>query len=218
MVTGKSSLAIVISGTGSNMQALIKACNKGLLNAEVAIVISNDPLAAGLVFAESYGIPTSVVDHTRFTSRSAFELELAKIVDQSGASHVLLAGFMRVLGEEFVNRYSGRLLNIHPSLLPAYPGLNTHRRAIENGESHSGASVHFVTQQLDGGPVILQARVEISDDDTVSSLAQRILKMEHKVYPKAVQAVLSGDAKLVGDKCFWNGESRDQPRLYQDIV
>lgn len=181
-------IVILISGRGSNMEAIVRA----KLPAKVAAVISNRADAAGLKFAAQTGIPTQVVDDRGFSSREAFDAALAAAIDAHSPDLLALAGFMRVLGGEFVRRYSGRLVNIHPSLLPAFPGLHTHRRALQEGVKLHGCTVHFVTPQVDHGPIIVQAGVPVRPDDTEESLAARVLRQEHRVYPLAARWFLEG--------------------------
>lgn len=187
----RKKLVVLISGRGSNMRAIVDACHRGDIDAEICAVISNRPDAAGLEFAQAAGIDTAVIDHTRFDSREDFDTALARKIDEYAADFVILAGFMRILTAEFVAHYSGRLINIHPSLLPKFKGLDTHRRALEAGETEHGASVHFVTAELDDGPVIMQARVPVLPDDDEASLAARVLEQEHSLYPAAIQKVVS---------------------------
>lgn len=176
-------IVILISGRGSNMEAIVRAQIPG---ARIAAVISNRPDAGGLVFAASHGIPTRVVDHKAYPSREAFDAALADTIDALAPDLVVLAGFMRVLTDGFVNRYSGRLLNIHPSLLPSFPGLHTHQRALEAGVRVHGTTVHFVTPTLDCGPIVIQAVVPVLPGDDEDSLAARVLVQEHRIYPQAV--------------------------------
>ncbi|VWX57110.1 Phosphoribosylglycinamide formyltransferase [Burkholderiales bacterium 8X] len=183
-------IAILISGLGSNMSAVVRAAERDAwhdrIGARVSIVISNKPGAAGLKFAEDNGIPTAVVPHQDFPSREEFDSALAQVIDAHSPALVLLAGFMRVLTPAFVERYQGRLLNIHPSLLPAFPGLDTHRRAIEAGCRFAGATVHQVTAELDHGPIVAQAIVPVLPDDSADTLRRRVLAVEHGLYPRAV--------------------------------
>lgn len=176
-------IVILISGRGSNMEAIVRAKIPG---ARIAAVISNRPEAGGLAFAASHGIPTRVVDHKAYPSREAFDAALAETIDALAPDLVVLAGFMRVLTDGFVNRYSGRLLNIHPSLLPSFPGLHTHQRALEAGVRVHGTTVHFVTPTLDCGPIVIQAVVPVLPGDDEDSLAARVLVQEHRIYPQAV--------------------------------
>jgi phosphoribosylglycinamide formyltransferase-1 len=180
-------IVILISGRGSNMEALIAARDAGQLPVNIAAVISNRPEAKGLETAGRAGITAHYIDHKAFAGREAFDAALAECIDQFNPDLVVLAGFMRILSEGFVRHYEGRLMNIHPSLLPSFPGLHTHQRALEEGVRIHGCTVHFVTPTLDHGPVIIQAAIPVLDDDTEDSLAARILVQEHKVYPQAVR-------------------------------
>ncbi len=177
------SLVILISGRGSNMQALIEA----KLPARVAAVISNRPNAPGLEIAKMHGYETIVVDQRSYPERTAFDAALMKTIDAYQPDLIALAGFMRILGNDFVNHYQGRLLNVHPSLLPAFPGLNPHRQALKEGVRIHGCTVHFVTAQMDCGPIIIQAAVQVMPDDTEETLAARVLQQEHRIYPEAVR-------------------------------
>ncbi len=183
-------IVILISGGGSNMAAIVRASQRedwpGRLGARVAAVISNRPDAGGLSFAEGEGIATAVVDHRRYEGREPFEADLAAAIDAHQPQLVVLAGFMRILTPGFVARYAGRLVNIHPSLLPAFPGLHTHQRAIEAGCRFAGATVHHVTAELDHGPILEQAVVPVLPGDTADTLAARVLTQEHRIYPQAV--------------------------------
>lgn len=191
-------LVILISGSGSNLQSFIDNASSGQLNAEISAVISNKPTASGLDRASSANIPTDVVDHTQYDTREQFDAELMECVDRFDPDLVILAGFMRILTPTFVKHYYGRLLNIHPSLLPKYPGLKTHQRAIDAGDDKAGATVHFVTEQLDGGPAIVQAAISIEAGDDATSLANRILTKEHIIYPLAAQWFAEGRLQLAG--------------------
>ena len=181
-----SSVVVLISGRGSNMQALLDA------ELPVSAVISNDPAAAGLAIAARRGIATGVVPHKDFASRESFDRALAEEINRHAPELVALAGFMRVLTPEFVESYRDRILNVHPSLLPAFPGLNTHERALAEGVKLHGCSVHFVTADLDHGPIVAQAAIPVRRADTAASLAQRVLKQEHVIYPRAVRWFLDG--------------------------
>jgi phosphoribosylglycinamide formyltransferase-1 len=186
----KPKLVILISGRGSNMQSIVNAIQADKLNAEVAAVISNRPDAAGLDFARDAGITSKTLDHKNFASREAFDQRLMDLIDTFDPDYVVLAGFMRILSAAFVQHYTNRLINIHPSLLPKFKGMHTHKRAIEAGESEHGASVHFVTEELDAGPVILQAKVPVLEADTEETLAARVLVEEHKLYPDALRLLI----------------------------
>lgn len=189
-------IVILISGRGSNMRSIIEACAAESWPAQVAAVIANRPGAAGLEFAATRGIATVVVDHLGFATREAFDAALAQAIDAHAPDLVVLAGFMRILGDEFVRRYEGRLLNIHPSLLPAFPGLHTHRRALEAGCKVVGVTVHFVTPQLDHGPIVIQAAVPVRPGDDEHSLAERVLACEHLIYPRAVRWFVTDRLRL----------------------
>ena len=180
-------IVILISGLGSNMQAIVRSCATEGWSAQVVAVISNKPGAPGLLFAARQGIATAVVDHLQQPSRELFDAELARVIDGFAPDLVLLAGFMRILGDGFVARYEGRMLNIHPSLLPSFAGLHTHRRAIEAGCKLAGATVHFVTTALDQGAIVAQAAVPVLPDDTPQTLSDRVLAAEHLIYPRAVR-------------------------------
>ena len=190
----KARLVILISGRGSNMQSIIRAIEAGELQADIAAVISNRPDAAGLQTASAAGIATQVINHRDFDSREAFDQQLAEQIDGYQPDYVILAGFMRILTAQFVEHFAGRLINIHPSLLPKFKGLHTHQRAIEAGEQEHGASVHFVTAELDDGPVILQAKVPVLKGDTPETLAARVLIEEHKLYPDALKLLIQQGA------------------------
>jgi phosphoribosylglycinamide formyltransferase-1 len=187
-------IVILISGGGSNMAAIVRSAQREgwrkSLGAQVAAVISNRPDAGGLTLAREQHIATEVVDHRRFASREAFDAELAAAIDRHRPSLLVLAGFMRILTPAFVQRYEGRLLNIHPSLLPAFPGLHTHQRALDAGCRFGGATVHQVTAELDHGPILAQAVVPIMPGDTADTLAARVLTQEHLIYPRAIAALL----------------------------
>ena len=187
-------IVILISGGGSNMAAIVRAAQRDNWrkkhDAQVAAVISNRPDAGGIAFAREQMIATEVVDHKKFESREAFDAELARVIDARQPSLVVLAGFMRILTPEFVSRYEGRLINIHPSLLPAFPGLHTHQRAIDAGCKFAGVTVHQVTHELDYGPILDQAVVPVLQDDTAESLAARVLTQEHIIYPRAIASLL----------------------------
>ena len=191
----EKSIVILISGRGSNMEALLDA----RLPARVAAVISNNPQAKGLAAAQLRGVGTAVVDHRAFADRAAFDAALAAEIDRHRPDLVVLAGFMRVLTGPFIERFRGRLMNIHPSLLPAFPGLDTHRRALAAGAKTHGCTVHFVTPVVDDGPVIDQAAVPVLPGDTEAELAARVLKEEHRIYPRAVRGFLEGRIRLAAD-------------------
>jgi len=195
-------LAILISGRGSNMQAFIAACANGQLDAQISVVISNNPDAAGLQRAAQAGIATCCIDHRAFPSREAFDQALVEELAARAADLVILAGFMRILTPVFIKPFAGRLLNIHPSLLPKYPGLHTHQRALDAGDTEAGVTVHFVTPELDGGPPIIQARVPIVAGDNAQTLAARVILEEHVIYPLAAQWYLQGRLKLTDQGAY----------------
>ncbi len=192
----KLRIVVLISGSGSNLQAIMDACTYGALHAEVSAVISNAGNAYGLQRARAAGIPTEVVAHADYPDRGAFDAALVKKIDRYQPGLVVLAGFMRILTPDFVQHYAGRLLNIHPSLLPRLQGLHTHRRALEEQHRIHGASVHFVTEELDGGPVVLQAEVAVLPGDDESTLAARVLQQEHQIYPAVIQWFAQGRLRL----------------------
>ena len=189
-------IVILISGRGSNMEAIVRQCSEQRWPAQVVAVIANRPQAAGLRFAAEHGIATAVVDHQLFATRDAFDAALAEAVDAYRPDLLVLAGFMRILGAAFVRRYEDRLLNIHPSLLPAFPGLHTHRRVLEAGCKVSGATVHLVTPDLDHGPIVMQSVVPVLPGDTEDLLAARVLATEHRIYPQAVSWFVRGQLRI----------------------
>jgi phosphoribosylglycinamide formyltransferase-1 len=199
------SIVILVSGRGSNMEAIVRAAIPG---ARVVAVISNRPDAKGLQFAREQGIATAVVDHKAYAGREAFDAALADLIEGYAPDLVVLAGFMRVLTDGFVRRFEGRLLNIHPSLLPSFPGLHTHRRALEAGVRVHGATVHFVTPALDCGPVVIQAVVPVLDDDDEERLAARVLAEEHRIYPQAVRWFVEGRLRIDGNRVHLLDEAR----------
>lgn len=190
------SIVVLISGSGSNLQSIIDSVKAGDIPGQISAVISNKENAYGLQRAEQADIPTRVLDHTEFANREIFDANMIRLIDEYQPDLVVLAGFMRILTADFVRRYAGKLINIHPSLLPKYQGLHTHKRAIEAGDSAHGASVHFVTEELDGGPVFIQASVPVEKDDTPETLAARVLVQEHKIYPIAVKWFMEGRIQL----------------------
>jgi phosphoribosylglycinamide formyltransferase 1 len=198
-------IVVLISGRGSNMEAIVRRAAEEAWSARVVAVIANRPDAGGLAFAAARGIATAVVDHKAYASREAFEQALAQAIDAHAPDLVLLAGFMRILGADFVRGYAGRLLNIHPSLLPAFPGLHTHRRAIEAGCKLAGATVHFVTPELDHGPIVLQAAVPVLAGDDEAALSARVLAREHVIYPLAVRWFCEGQLELADGRVRHRG-------------
>lgn len=199
-------VVVLISGSGSNLQALIDGVATADLPIEIVAVISNRPDAFGLTRALQANIPTLVVDHKNFTSREAFDQKLIGIIDTFAPDLIVLAGFMRILTPEFTRYYCGRMLNIHPSLLPKFQGLQTHQRALDAGEKQHGVTVHFVTAELDGGPAIVQAVVPVLAGDDANLLAKRVQRQEHVIYPLAVKWFAQGDLKMVDGKAELKGE------------
>ena len=195
-------IVVLLSGRGSNFQSLLNASLTGDLAGSIALVISNRPHAGGLTIANNANIDTALIDHQAYATRDAFDADLAGVIDSVSPDLIVLAGFMRILTQSFVSQFAGRLLNIHLSLLPLYPGLNTHQRALDNGDTHAGATVHYVTGELDGGPSVIQARVPIEPGDTKDQLADRILRVEHQIYPQAVNWHLSGRLLLKNGVLF----------------
>jgi phosphoribosylglycinamide formyltransferase 1 len=185
-------LAILISGRGSNMSAVARACSEGRINARPTLVVADRANAGGLEVAHGFGIATAAVERSGYPDRAAFEQALDEALNRIGFDLIVLAGFMRILSPEFTARHAGRTLNIHPSLLPKYRGLHTHRRVLEAGDAVHGASVHFVTAELDGGPVVLQSKVPVLREDTEDSLAARVLETEHVIYPKTIGWLADG--------------------------
>jgi phosphoribosylglycinamide formyltransferase 1 len=200
-------IVVLISGSGSNLQAIIDACKTTDYPGEVVGVISNKAEVFGLTRAENAQIPHQVLSHKEYDSRESYDQALVSAIDDYNPDLVVLAGFMRILTPAFVQHFSGKLLNIHPSLLPKYQGLNTHQRAIDANDKEHGVSVHFVTEELDGGPVILQAKVPIFPEDTADDLASRIHVQEHKIYPLVINWFCSGRVVMLGDKAVLDGVS-----------
>ena len=199
-------IAILISGRGTNMEALLEACAKPDYPAEPVLVLSNRPDAKGLEFAGAAGVPTQVIDHKAFDERSDFDAAIHEAIAASGAELICLAGFMRIVGEAFIRKWPDRIINIHPSLLPAYRGLHTHRRVLEDGVRIAGCTVHFVVPEMDAGPIILKAAVPVLPHDDEDSLAARVLGFEHQIYPEAVKLVASGRTNVVDGRVPIDGD------------
>ncbi len=209
----KVPLGILISGNGSNLQAIIDAIEKKQLDAEIREVISNREDAYGLVRAQKHGVPTEIVDHRKFPSREAFDQHLIERFKVQQVELVVLAGFMRLLSADFVHPFSNRIMNIHPALLPAFPGLHVQRKAVEAGIRFSGCTVHFVNEECDQGPIIIQAVVPVFSDDSEESLSARILKEEHRIYPKAIQLYSEGRLHVVGQKVLVDGLEKKEGQV-----
>lgn len=200
-------IVILISGSGSNLQAIIDAVNTETFEAEIAAVISNKPNVMGLERAAKANIPIAVIEHKQYPEREVFDAHLLKEIEKHQPDLLVLAGFMRILTPDFVKRYEGRMINIHPSLLPKYPGLNTHQRAIEAGDSFHGVTVHFVTAELDSGPNIIQAKVKTFENDSVESLAKRVQEQEHIIYPIAVKWFVEGRLQMLDNIALLDNEA-----------
>lgn len=198
-------IAVLLSGRGSNFQSILSASQSGTLGGDIALVISNRPGAGGLDIARDAGIETALIDHQAYSTREAFDADLAGALESQSPDLIVLAGFMRILTPEFTSRFAGRLMNIHPSLLPLYPGLHTHQRALDAGDLHAGATVHYVTGELDGGPPVLQAKVTVEPDDDADSLAARVLQLEHQIYPQAIAWHLSERLQFTAGRLTLDG-------------
>ncbi|MDB6063334.1 MAG: phosphoribosylglycinamide formyltransferase [Verrucomicrobiaceae bacterium] len=210
-------LVVLISGSGSNLQAFIDSIARGELRASIVGVVTNKASATGLQRAQAANIPTEIIDHTQFATREQFDIELCARVQSYRPDLVILAGFMRILTPAFLRPFAGKLLNIHPSLLPKYPGLHTHQRALDAGDNAAGATVHFVTEQLDGGPAILQARVPILAGDNAEQIAARVLQVEHRIYPQAAQWFAENRVQLYNDRAVLDGAPLPNTGfIYQD--
>jgi len=210
--------AILISGRGSNMEALIRAASAPDYPAEIALVVSNRPQALGLSIARAAGIPAIGIDHTAYATRSAFEAKLHTALLEAGIELICNAGFMRMLTGGFVDRWRDRQLNIHPSLLPAFPGLDTHRRALEEGVTITGCTVHMVRLEMDSGPIIAQAAVPVLAGDTEQTLAERVLAAEHQLYPHALRIVASGQARIEDERVIRLPEVNQQTVLFSPVL
>ena len=214
----KCRLVVLISGRGSNLQAIIDQAVSGELPVEIVAVISNRPGVAGLERARQANIPTLELDHNSYPDRPEFEMALMALIDRQQPDLVILAGFMRVLTAGFTDHYRGRLFNIHPSLLPKFRGLHTHERAIAAGETEHGATIHFVTAELDGGPIIVQARVPVLPNDDSDTLAARVLVQEHCLYPQAIRWFAEGRLTLEGERVWFDGEPLAKPLRLEDFT
>ncbi|MEA3492912.1 MAG: phosphoribosylglycinamide formyltransferase [Candidatus Margulisiibacteriota bacterium] len=193
-------IGMLISGKGSNLQAIIDASERGNVPAKVAMVISNKPNAFGLERAKKHGIPTAVFEPKKFQDKNTYELEIVKVLKQHKVDLVCLAGYMRIAGEVLLEHFQGKLLNIHPALLPSFPGLHVQKAALEHGVKISGATVHFVDEGCDTGPIVIQAAVPVLENDTEETLSARILEQEHRIYPQAIKLFAEGKLKIEGRK------------------
>lgn len=218
MTPDKKRVAILISGRGSNMQSLVAAAREADFPARIVTVISNRPEAPGLAWAKANGVPAVALDHTTYASREAFEGDLQKAIEQAEVELIALAGFMRLLTPEFVQRWRDRIINIHPSLLPAYRGLRTHERALADGVRIAGCTVHFVRAEMDFGPIIAQAAAPVLTADTPAALAARVLGAEHRIYPEALRLVASGRARVQGEKVLIAEDVSSGPPLFSPHI
>ncbi|OMH25880.1 phosphoribosylglycinamide formyltransferase [Motiliproteus sp. MSK22-1] len=209
-------IVVLISGSGTNLQAVIDSIGSGEMTAEISAVISNRPEAKGLERASSHGIKTHALDHREYDSREAFDVAMMRQIDTYQPDLVVLAGFMRILTPDFVRRYEGRMLNIHPSLLPKYRGLHTHERALEANDALHGVTVHFVTEELDGGPLAIQAIVAIKPDDNADSLAARVQAQEHVIYPLAIKWFTEGRMRLSDGLVVFDGQPLPETGMQLD--
>ena len=206
----KVSIGVLISGGGTNLQALIDAIEAGKLDAKIEVVLSNKVDAYGLTRARTHGIPTEVLNHKDFVSREAYDETVIARLRSCGVDLVVLAGFMRLLSPVFIKAFSNRIMNIHPALLPSFPGLNVQQKAVDHGARFSGCTVHFVNEECDEGPIIIQAVVPVFSDDTGETLAARILDQEHRIYPRAIQLYAEGRLKVVGRRVLVDGAAKDE--------
>jgi phosphoribosylglycinamide formyltransferase 1 len=209
----KVPIGVLISGSGTNLQAIIDAIEADQLDATIRLVLSNRADAYGLARAKSHGIPTEVVDHKHFATREAFDAAVVEMLRACDVELVVLAGFMRLLSPVFVKAFSNRMMNIHPALLPSFPGLHVQKRAVEHGVRFSGCTVHFVNEQCDEGPIIIQAVVPVFPDDTEGSLTARILEQEHRIYPRAIQLYSEGRLRIDGRRVFVEGLVREEDQV-----
>jgi phosphoribosylglycinamide formyltransferase-1 len=207
------SIAVLISGSGTNLQSIIDAVEAKKLDARIAVVLSNRADAYGLVRARNHGLPTEVLDHKAFASREAYDQAVVDILRGRGVELVVLAGFMRLLSPVFIKAYSNRIMNIHPALLPAFPGLHVQKKAVDYGVRFAGCTVHFVNEECDEGPIIIQAVVPVLGDDSEETLAARILRQEHRIYPRAIQLYAEGRLRVSGRRVLVDGVSEEGDRV-----
>ncbi len=210
-MTTAANIVVIISGNGSNLQSIIDAIENGRLNARISLVISNNPEAFGLIRAQNHGLASQVIDHRDFEDRTQFDQALLQTVASQRPDYIVLAGFMRILGTDFIRSFKNRIINIHPSRLPHYKGLNTHQRALDNGESEHGVSIHIVTVELDDGPVLLRGRYPIEPGDSVANLQQKGHQLEHRMYPQLLQWLCAGDLQIGEDSIVFKQQEIHQP-------
>lgn len=213
----KPSAAVLISGSGTNLQAFIDEVASGQLALDLSLVLSNRPDAAGLERARKANLSVACIRHQDYPERELYDAAIVETLDQYQPDLVILAGFMRILTGTFVNHFAGRVLNIHPSLLPKFPGLDTHQRAIDAGEEWHGSTVHFVTEELDGGPAIIQGRVPVMPDDSATELATRVLAVEHRIYPEAARLFIAGRIECRDGSAWLDGQRLDEPLQYREV-
>ena len=199
-------IVVLISGRGSNLQALINSSTGTNSNFKIILVISNNPNALGLELSKKAGIPTKVIDHRKFEERETFDEAITRVIESSGAELVCLAGFMRIFSKPFIDHWRNRMINIHPSKLPAFKGLNVHQRVIDSGEKNTGCTVHFVRHKMDTGPIICQASVPVHDIDDAKSLASKVLDQEHLIYPQAIRLIAQGRVTIEGEQALIDGK------------
>ncbi len=214
VLTPVLNIVVLISGNGSNLQAIINAINENRLHARISAVFSNRPDVAGLARAQTAGIKAQCIDHQLFENREAFDQQMIQAIEPHKPDLIILAGFMRILSDVFVHHYTGRMLNIHPSLLPEFRGLNTHQRALDAGVTQHGVSIHYVSNELDGGPVVLQAVVDVSADDTSESLQQKIHQQEHIIYPMVIEWAAQGRLKLLEQQVYLDQQPLERPIMW----
>ena len=212
----KASLVVLISGAGSNLQAIIDAINNGMLDAEITAVISNQVSASGLDLAARANITTHVIEHKSYPSREAFDQAMIQVIDAAKADLVVLAGFMRILSKAFIDHYQHCLINIHPSLLPKYKGLNTHQQVIDNHDTVHGASVHYVSHELDSGPIVIQAEIAVLATDTAETLAERVLIEEHKIYPVAIKLHTLNRISFANNQLLYDNQALTKPLIWKN--
>lgn len=207
------SIAVLISGRGTNLQSIINAVEEKRLDAKIEIVLSNKADAFGLERAKKHGVSTVVLDHKSYSSREAYDQAVVELLQKRGVELVVLAGFMRLLSPAFIKAYSNRIMNIHPALLPSFPGLQVQKKAVEHGVRFAGCTVHFVNEECDEGPIIIQAVVPVFADDTEETLGARILKQEHRIYPQAIQLYAENRLRVVGRKVLVDGSAKDENQV-----
>jgi phosphoribosylglycinamide formyltransferase-1 len=212
--TRPAQIVVLISGRGSNMRALVERSHHPAMGYEVAAVIADQPAAGGLAIARDLGVPAHLVAADKSLARARYDEQLAAAIDPYAPALIVLAGFMRILSPEFVSRYEGRMLNIHPALLPKYPGLHTHQRAIDARDDQHGATVHFVTAELDEGPAVIQARIRVEPEDDAQSLAARVQVLEHRIYPIAVRWFCAGRLRYAAGRAWLDGAALESPVMY----